>query len=166
MAKLELNNAQRRELRAQAHHLSPIVTVGTNGLSDAVQSEVDAALRAHALVKVRVHNDSKDERERMLETLADVLSAAPVQHIGKLLVLWRPKPDVAADDVSAAADPATQDKLSAAPRTVKFVKYSKRGGQRPQVRRLRVLGNERVTAGGKVKRARRTQKSIKKGRSR
>jgi hypothetical protein len=50
------------------------------------------------------------------------------------------------------------------PRDVKVLKYSKRGGQRPEVRTLRVLGNQRLTPGGQVKRAKPKQKSVKKGR--
>ena len=90
-----------------------------------------------------------------MRAMAEALDAAEVQHIGKLLVLWRPK---------AAAEPEADESRGAGPKTVKVVKYSKRGGQRPQVRQVRVLGNERVTPGGKVKRARQAQKSSKKGR--
>lgn len=158
MAKIELSAAERRQLRAEAHHLDPVVSIGANGLTDAVREEVDTALRAHGLLKVRIHGDAKAERQQMLDALADALGAAQVQHIGKLGVLWRPKPEPEA--------PAAEDDPSrgAGPRTVKVVRYSKRGGQRPQARQLRVLGNERVTPGGKIKRARRTQKSVKKGR--
>ena len=156
MAKIELDPSERKQLRADAHHLQPMVAIGANGLSPAVQQEVDTALRAHGLVKIRVHSDDKQERQHMLAQLAEALDAAEVQHIGKLLVLWRPK---------AAAEPEADESRGAGPKTVKVVKYSKRGGQRPQVRHLRVLGNERLTAGGKVKKARRAQKSIKKGRS-
>ena len=83
-------------------------------------------------------------------------SAAPIQHIGKLLVLWRPIPEkVRAED----------EDRKAGPRDFKVLKYSKRGGQRPEVRTVRVLGNQRLTPGGQVKRAKKPkQKSVKKGR--
>lgn len=49
------------------------------------------------------------------------------------------------------------------PRDVKVLKFSKRGGQRPEVKMLRVLGNQRLTAGGTVKRAKpKKQTSVKK----
>jgi hypothetical protein len=72
------------------------------------------------------------------------MNAAPVQHIGKLLVLWRPIP---------AKDKVARDDAGAAPRVFKVLKFSKSGNHRPQVKRLTVRGNERLTAGGIVKRA-------------
>ena len=89
----------------------------------------------------------------MYMVLADALNAAPIQHIGKLLVLWRPKPEKAK---------AEDDERMPGPRDVKVLKYSKRGGQRPEVKTLRVLGNQRLTPGGQVKRAKPKQKSVKK----
>ena len=126
--------------------------IGSDGLTPAVQKEVDAALKAHGLIKVRVFSDERTTREAILKTLADELDAAPIQHIGKLLVLWRPLP---------VKEKATDEDRMPGPRDVKVLKYSKRGGQRPEVRTLRVLGNQRLTAGGTVKRAKPKQKSIK-----
>ena len=158
MAQLSITPEQRKALRAEAHHLNPVVMIGADGLSDAVRKEADAALNAHGLIKIRVHGDDRAARETIWQELADTLGAAPVQHIGKLLVLWRPRPDKERlEDEDAERRPG--------PRQVKIVKYSSRGGQRPSVRTQRVLGNERVTAGGKVKRARPKQKSVKKGRA-
>ena len=82
-----------------------------------------------------------------------------IQHIGKLLVLWRPQP--AKED---REDRAPGEDRMPGPRDFKVLKYSKRGGQRPEVKTLRVLGNQRLTPGGRVKRAKPKQKSIKKGR--
>jgi hypothetical protein len=89
----------------------------------------------------------------MLQTLADALDAAPIQHIGKLLVLWRPLPE---------KEKVFDDTRMPAPRDVKVLKYSKKGGQRPEVKTVRVLGNERLTAGGNIKRIQPKQKSLKK----
>ena len=82
----------------------------------------------------------------MFQTLADELDAAPILHIGKLLVLWRPVPD-------AVKEKSVDEDRMAGPRDFKVLKYSKRAGQRPEVKTLRVLGNQRLTAGGNVKRA-------------
>jgi hypothetical protein len=90
----------------------------------------------------------------MFLDLADQLNAAPIQHIGKLFILWRPKSDKVRDD-------ADEDRMSG-PRDVKVLKYSKRGGQRPEVKTLRVLGNQRLTSGGQVKRAKPKKISVKK----
>ncbi|MEY4654495.1 MAG: hypothetical protein RI884_3076 [Pseudomonadota bacterium] len=155
MPAIELSIAERKAHRADAHHLDPVVMIGNDGLTPAVQKEVDAALNAHGLIKVRVLGDDRAAREAMYQQLADQLGAAPIQHIGKLLVLWRPKPPkVRAED----------EDRKPGPRDIKVLKYSKRGGQRPEVRTLRVLGNQRLSPGGQVKRAKPKQKSVKKGR--
>lgn len=153
MPQIILTAAQRREHRAQAHHLEPVVMVGGDGLTAALKAETDAALKAHGLIKVRVFSDDRAAREAMLLQLCDELSAAPVQHIGKLLVLWRPKPVLEKE-----IDP---DRMPG-PREFKVLKYSSRGGQRPEVKKLRVLGNQRLTSGGKVKRAKPRKVSLKK----
>ena len=127
--------------------------VGGDGLSAAVKKEVDAALNAHGLIKVRVFADDRTAREAMFQTLAEELGAAPIQHIGKLLVLWRPVP---------ARDKASIEDRMPGPRDFKVLKYSKRGGQRPEVKTLRVLGNQRLTSGGQVKRSKPKQISVKK----
>ena len=82
----------RRELRARAHALDPVVAIGHHGLTAAVLHEIDVALKAHELVKVRIFNDDRDERGRLLAHIVDALDCAPVQTIGKLFVLWRPRP--------------------------------------------------------------------------
>ncbi len=127
--------------------------IGHEGLSAAVKKETDAALSAHGLIKVRILSDDRAAREAIFQTLADELSAAPIQHIGKLLVLWRPVP--------AREKTPAEDRMPG-PRNVKVLKYSKRGGQRPEVKILRVLGNQRLSSGGQIKRAKPRQVSIKK----
>ena len=157
MPAIQLTIAQRKEHRAQAHHLNPVVMIGNDGLTPAVKKEADAALKAHGLIKIRVFADDRAEREAMFQELADQLNAAPIQHIGKLLVLWRPQPD--------KSERAPDEDRMPGPRDFKVLKYSKRGGQRPEVKTLRVLGNQRLTPGGQVRRAKKPkQKSIKKGR--
>ena len=154
MPLIQLTPAQRKEHRADAHHLDPVVMVGNDGLTANVKKEIDAALNAHGLIKVRVFSDDRVAREAMFQLLAEELSAAPIQHIGKLLVLWRPKVD--------KEKTVAEDRM-AGPRDVKVLKYSKRAGQRPEVKTLRVLGNQRLTAGGNVKRAKpKPQVSVKK----
>jgi len=84
--------AERRALRARAHKLDPVVSVGQHGLTPAVLHEIDVSLKAHELIKVRVFDDDRGARETLLARICTALAAAPVQHIGKLLVVWRPKP--------------------------------------------------------------------------
>ena len=154
MPLIQLTPAQRKEHRSEAHHLDPVVLVGGDGLTANVKKEIDMALSAHGLIKVRIFSDDRVAREAMFQTLADELSAAPIQHIGKLLVLWRPKVE---------KEKSVDEDRMAGPRDFKVLKYSKRAGQRPEVKTLRVLGNQRLTAGGNVKRAKpKPQVSIKK----
>ena len=115
--------------------------------------ETDAALKAHGLVKVRVFSDERETRESVFAALCDQLEAAPVQHIGKLLVLWRPVPP---------KEKAEREDRKPGPRVVKILKFSKSGNHRAQVKKLTVLGNERLTAGGIVKRAKERVQSRKK----
>ncbi len=153
MAQIQLTPAQRKDYRADAHHLNAVVMLGADGLTPGVQTEIDAALNAHGLIKVRVQSDDRAGREAIFQTLAERLSAAPIQHIGKLLVLWRPMPEK-----EKKADP---DRMPG-PRDIRVLKNSARPGQRPEIKTLRVLGNQRLTPGGSVKRAKPKQRSVKK----
>ncbi|MES2423786.1 MAG: YhbY family RNA-binding protein [Pseudomonadota bacterium] len=157
MPQIQLTPAQRKQHRSDAHHLDPVVMVGGDGLTANVKKEINLALNAHGLIKVRVFSDDRVAREAMLQELTEEFSAAPIQHIGKLLVLWRPMPEI------AKVAPERDEDRKAGPREFKVLKYSTRGGQRPEVKTLRVLGNQRLTPGGQVKRAKPPkQKSIKK----
>jgi RNA-binding protein len=88
----KLSPAERQELKGKAHNLDPVVIVGGDGLSEAVIAEIDRSLKSHELIKVRVSAD-RDEREAMLEEICAKTGAQPVQHIGKILVLFRENPD-------------------------------------------------------------------------
>jgi putative YhbY family RNA-binding protein len=153
MTALSLTPSERKAHRAAAHHLHPVVAIGAEGLTPAVLKEADAALRAHGLIKLRVFSDDRAAREAMLDRLTDELDAAPVQHIGKLLVVWRPLRE---------AEFAEPEGRRRAPKVVKLVKFSKSGNHRPQVKKVTVLGNQRVTAGGSIKRAKKRATSVKK----
>jgi RNA-binding protein len=89
---LELSPTQRRALRARAHSLNPVVSISENGLTESVMKEIDVCLKAHELIKIRVYGDGSERREEYLKQICAELNCAPVQHIGKLLVVWRPAP--------------------------------------------------------------------------
>ena len=152
MAALQLSSAERKDKRAEAHHLEPVVMVGNAGSTPAVVREIDAALNAHGLIKVRVALDDRAAREAMLLALADELGAAPIQHIGKLVVLWRPVPP---------KERVEREGRMPGPKVVKILKFSKSGNHRAQVKKITVLGNMRLAAGGELKRARKRTSSIK-----
>jgi putative YhbY family RNA-binding protein len=171
MPALKVSSDQRAELRSQAHALKPVVLVGAEGLTDAVLAEIKVHLAAHQLIKIRVFGDEREERIAIYEQICDQLNAAPIQHIGKLLVIWKPE---------AAAQPAAKSKRGAlpsareaaveakpgkgrAPRVVKVVKPSEVPMRKPKAKAVLVRGNERVTQGGNIKRAKKRQTSAKRG---
>jgi putative YhbY family RNA-binding protein len=92
MSELALERDQRLALKAQAHHLNPVVLLGTGGLSAPVLKEIDRALLAHELIKVRIPIDEREAREQTFQQIADQLGAARVVMIGKIVVLYRPRP--------------------------------------------------------------------------
>ncbi|MBR7792000.1 YhbY family RNA-binding protein [Undibacterium sp. FT147W] len=151
---LKLTPAERSELRSEAHGLKPIVLIGDAGLSPAVLKEIDAGLNAHGLIKVRVFGDDREARSAMYDTICAELNAAPIQHIGKLLVIYRPKLEGVKETKLV--------KKGRGLREVTIVKPSPSGTKKPTVSKVMVKGNERVTQGGNVKRAKPRQASAKK----
>jgi RNA-binding protein len=91
---LSLTVSERIALKGQAHALSPTVMIGNAGLTEAVLKEIALALKSHELIKIRVMSDDRALREAMLESICSQLDAAPVQHIGKILVIFKPNPDL------------------------------------------------------------------------
>jgi len=87
-----LRPRQRAGLKARAHALEPIVHIGQAGVSESALAEVDRSLTSHGLIKVKVAG-KRDERDVIATTLAERTSAALVQQVGRVVVLWRPRPD-------------------------------------------------------------------------
>jgi RNA-binding protein len=83
----------RKALKARAHALDPIIQLGGKGLTEAVIAEIDRALAAHELIKVRAGGMERDAREAALKEICTRLDAQAVQHIGKVLVVYRKKPE-------------------------------------------------------------------------
>jgi RNA-binding protein len=88
---LTLTPDQRRKFKALAHQLNPTVMIGSAGLTPAVLEEIERSLKSHELLKVRVMNDDREMRESMLQDICSRLQAGAVQHIGKILVIYRPQ---------------------------------------------------------------------------
>ena len=131
MPAIQLTPAQRKVHRAEAHHLDPVVMVGNDGLTPAVLKETEMALNAHGLIKIRVLGDDRQAREDMFQALADQLNAAPIQHIGKLLVLWRPQPEKLRE--------ADEDRLPG-PRDVKVLEIQQTRRSTPRGQNLARVG--------------------------
>ncbi len=93
MPTLMLDKAERKALAAQAHPLNPVVLLGAAGLTPAVLQEIDRALRAHELIKVRLAGMDREARQAAMDEITDSTSSAAVQLVGNVLVLFRPKPE-------------------------------------------------------------------------
>ena len=90
---VSLTPRERSHLKARAHALEPRVQVGHSGVTDAVAAEVDRALTAHELIKVKILGEDRDARRETADAIAARADAALVQSVGKVIVLWRPNPD-------------------------------------------------------------------------
>ena len=110
----ELTPAQRRDLRARAHHLNPVVTIADNGLAPSVVAEIERSLQAHELIKVKVQGAEREQRDTLMQELCAALDAAPVQHIGNILVLWREKPEAPKSAVTTRRSKPMTKKQAAA----------------------------------------------------
>ena len=90
---ISLTPRQRQQLKARAHALAPFVQLGQAGLSEKVVAEIDRSLTAHGLIKVRMVEADRDERAALTGEICARTGAAAVQSVGRVLVLWRPRPD-------------------------------------------------------------------------
>ena len=90
---LSLTVSERLTPKVRAHPLKPTVMIGNAGLTESVLKEIAQTLKIHELIKIRVMNDEREQREAILEAICTQLNAAPVQHIGKILVVYQPNPD-------------------------------------------------------------------------
>ena len=122
--KITLSPIERRALKAKAHELAPVVMIGDHGLTPAIIREVDRNLKAHELIKVRAFTDEREMRGKWLDEICDALNAAPVQHIGKIFIIWRHSPELAAATAKAAL-PKTRRK---APRVTKQQEENRAAG--------------------------------------
>ena len=88
--KKSISNIKRKELKKKAYFLKPIIMIGQNGLTDAVINEIDVALNAHELIKVRAKGSDKDERAEQCLKMQEKLNANIIHRIGFVTVLYRP----------------------------------------------------------------------------
>ena len=91
-----LTPRERAHLKARAHALNPVVQIGGSGLTEGIVAEVDRALTAHELIKVRIAGDDREKRIAVGDELCARTGAAAVHRVGKILILWRPRPEDAA----------------------------------------------------------------------
>lgn len=89
----DLSPTFKKSLLVKAHSLKPIVRLGKKGLTDTVNQEIDAALLAHELVKIKISGSTPEDRMELYNALAELHSAAKIQIIGHIIVLYRKKPE-------------------------------------------------------------------------
>ena len=90
---LTLTPRQRSHLKGRAHALEPVVFIGQAGLSDSVVTELERALTAHGLIKVKLAGAGREDREALTKDICERTGAVAVQNVGRMLVIWRPRPD-------------------------------------------------------------------------
>ena len=86
---MSLSPEQRREYRAIAHNLKPVIIVGDKGLSEGLQEELERALNDHELIKIKVANQDREARQEAITALCESSGAELVQTIGKIAVILR-----------------------------------------------------------------------------
>ena len=90
---ISLTARERQHLKDRAHALEPGVQVGHSGITDALTAEVDRALTAHELIKVKVGAADRADRVAIGDEICARTGAAAVHRVGKVLILWRPRPE-------------------------------------------------------------------------
>jgi len=98
---LSLTVSERLTLKGRAHQLKPTVMIGNAGLTEPVLNEIAQTLKIHELIKIRVMAE-RPQRELILNEICTRLNAAPVQHIGKILVIYQPNPEVHLPEIRKA----------------------------------------------------------------
>ncbi|HQZ01030.1 MAG TPA: YhbY family RNA-binding protein [Thauera sp.] len=121
---IELNPVQRRDLRARAHHLNPVVTIADNGLAPAVAAEIERSLQAHELIKIKIQGAEREQREALMNEVCDTFDAAPVQHIGNILIVWRKRREE--ESSASLAAKKTPAKASTAKSAASFAAAARR----------------------------------------
>jgi RNA-binding protein len=94
----QLTPRERAHLKARAHALEPVVHAGSSGVTDSLVAEVDRALTVHELVKIKVNSDDRAHRIAIGDEICARTGATAVHRVGKVLILWRPRPETAGDE--------------------------------------------------------------------
>jgi len=84
-----LTNAEKRDLKARAARLEPVVKLGHGGMSEGFLKSLDTALAQHGLVKMKF-SDHKEERKALAPQIAAHTGSALVQQVGNVAVFFRP----------------------------------------------------------------------------
>jgi len=91
---MALNAADKKQYRAIAHNLNPVIIIGDKGLTEGLMDELNRALHDHELIKIKIAIGDRDDRSKIVEDLVYRTGSELVQSIGKVAVLLKrnPKP--------------------------------------------------------------------------
>ena len=87
-----MNSAEKKQFRAQAHNLKPVIIIGQSGLTEGVLAEIELALDCHELIKVKIRAE-REERKKIQEEICAQTGAEFIQSIGQIITLYRLNPD-------------------------------------------------------------------------
>jgi RNA-binding protein len=109
---MNLSKVQNKRLRAESHQLKPVVMIGQNGLTEAVQNEIEIAIEHHELIKIRIPASEKSVKKQMIDAICKRHNAEPVQAIGNVAVIYRrnAKAHEPAKIASTRSSPKSKDK--------------------------------------------------------
>ena len=99
-----LTGKQRRHLRALGHHLTPVVQIGHEGLSEALVQQTDGQLEAHELIKIKIGENAPEDRHASAEALAEKTRSQVAQVLGRTALLYRPRKDNPAIELPGAKE--------------------------------------------------------------
>ena len=84
-----MNPTEKKQLRAQAHTLKPLILIGQSGLTEAVKAEIQLALDQHELIKIKIRSSNRELRLQISEDICLATSATLIQSIGQIIVIYR-----------------------------------------------------------------------------
>ncbi len=92
---MPINSKQRKALKAEAHHLKPVIRIGQHGVTEGVIAETQITLNTHELIKVQVQQGEREARNTAIKELCQQTGAELIHSIGKIFVLYRKREDKA-----------------------------------------------------------------------
>ncbi len=146
---ISLTSQARSALKGAAHTLRPVVLIGDQGLSSAVVQEIDRALKAHELIKIRAASQEREERSEILTNICEQLGCAAVSHLGKTLIVYRPSEKGLYATLSGLGSPPPVKRKTSEPHTPK--KLAALGKKAPKKRA--VSRTQKIASTGDSKRS-------------
>ncbi len=89
-----MNNTLKKALRAQAHHLNPVILMGNKGLTPNLVAATDEALTIHELIKIKLMGEQKTDRQTIAQELCGATQADIVQIVGRIATIYRKNPEI------------------------------------------------------------------------